>query len=561
MGKIVDCFALLVNRNPRSLSKSRSYFSDRYSMPSRAIQNSSARCTLRRAVVVALVSAACGAGVVHAAADLPDLGDASNAVISEQQERTIGKRIMLEIRGDRAFVEDAELSDYINGLGNKILAASRGTTNDTRRDFEFFFLNDDAVNAFALPGGFIAVHSGLILTSTNESELAGVMGHEIAHVLQRHQARGADEQRKQAPLQLLALAGAIAAARTNSPSSGQATEALVVGSAALAAQKQLDYTRDYEREADRLGIQVMARAGFAPEGMPGFFDRLLRASRHNDGKAPGYLRTHPLTTERIAEMQDRVTQMGADGKRSVPDTMEYRMAQAKLRVLGLSANDAVTFFRNSLATSTVLRNRGDTFGLALAQLEARNFVEAEKELAKIRTWGNGNTGHAWIEHLAARIKSAQKKWDESLAIYAAAMKKFPGERALSYDHIETLFESGQVDAGLAAANEKLKFVTDDPTYYELAAKGYERKNKRLAQHRAIGESYFRRGHLRAAIDQYEIAAKAKDGDFYDSSGVESRLRELKEQYRTRALMPGEKRDTPLDREIEKERPAPTEGKS
>jgi predicted Zn-dependent protease len=135
------------------------------------------------------------------------------------------------------------------------------------------------------------------------------------------------------------------------------------------------------------------------------------------------------------------------------------------------------------------------------------------------------------------------------------MKRFPGERALSYGYIETLYESGQVDAGIAAVNDKLKFVADDPYYYELAAKGYERKNKRLAQHRAIGESYFRRGNLRGAIEQYEIASKAKDGDFYESSGVESRLRELRQQYRNRPLLPGEKRDTPLDKELEKERPA------
>lgn len=494
-------------------------------------------------------------GVTLHAADLPDLGDSSNAIVTEQQERTIGKRIMMEIRGDRAFVEDPELADYIASLGNRMVSASRGTVNDNRRDFEFFFLNDQTVNAFAILGGIVGIHSGLFLTTTTESELAGVVGHEIAHVLQRHQARGADEQRKSAPLQLLALAGAIAAARSNSASSGQATEALVVGSAALSAQKQLDYTRDFEREADRLGIQIMSRAGFDPQGMPGFFDRMLRANRHNDGKAPGYLRTHPLTTERIAEMQDRVASMGVDGKRSVPDSIEYRLAHAKLRVMGMSPNDAVNFFRNSMAASTVLRNRADTYGLAMALMEARNFAEAEKELAKIRTWGNANSGHPWIENLAARIKTGQKKWNEAAEIYTAAMKRFPGERALSYGYINTLFESGQTDAAIAAANERLAVVVDDPMYYELAAKGYERKNKKLAQHRSIGEAYYRRGNLRAAIDQFEIASKAKDGDFYESSSVDSRLRELKQQYRNRPLMPGEKRDTPLDKELEKEPPS------
>ncbi len=500
---------------------------------------------------------------VHAQG-LPDLGDSSDAVISAQQERTIGKRIMLEIRGDRAFVEDAELSDYITGLGNRMIAASRGSTNDNRRDFEFFLLNDEAINAFALLGGFVAIHSGLFLTTTNESELAGVMGHEIAHILQRHQSRGADEQRKNAPLQLAMLAGAILAARSNSSSSAQATEAIVASSAALSYQNQLNYTRDFEREADRLGLLVMSQASFDPQGMPGFFERMLRANRHNDGKTPGYLRTHPLTTERIAEMQDRVASMGTGNKRtastggasfstegrsSVPDSVEYKLARAKLRVMSMSPFEAVTFFKGEIAASTIMRNRADAYGLTLALTQSRQFDSAEKELASIRTW---NGGHPWIENLAAQIKNGERKFDEALKIYKAAIKNFPGQRALTYGYIETLYEAGQIDAALLAANEQLKNIVDDPRLYELAAKGYERKNKRLAEHKAIGEAYYRRGNLMGAIQQFEIAVKAKDGDFYESSGAESRLRELKLEFRNRPLLPGEKRDKELDKELDKE---------
>jgi beta-barrel assembly-enhancing protease len=522
---------------------------------------------ISRMVRAAIFAAAAGMAtfpITSHTEGLPDLGDSSDAVVSEPQERAIGKRIMLEVRGDRAFVDDPELSDYITSLGNRMVAASHGATNDNRRDFEFFLLNDESINAFALLGGFIGVHSGLVLTSTTESELAGVVGHEIAHILQRHQSRGADEQRKAAPLQLLTLAAAIVAARSNSSSSGQATEALLTTSAALQYQNQLNYSRDFEREADRLGIQIMARAGFDPQGMPGFFERMLRANRHNDGKAPGYLRSHPLTTERIADMQDRAAQMGGSGKRSVPDSIEYRFAKAKLRVSTSSPNEAAAFFRNSLAESTLVRNRADTYGLALALTQAHDYATAEKVLAGIRPLdGAAKPGvlstvvpHPWVENLAAQIKLGQKKWNDALAIYKDGMKNFPQERSMFYGYIDTLYESGQIDAALAAANEKLRTVQDDPRYYELAAKCYERKNKRLAQHRAIGEAYYRRGNLIGAIEQYQIAAKAKDGDFYESSGVESRLRELKVQYKNRALMPGEKRDTPMDRDDDREDRSP-----
>ena len=479
---------------------------------------------------------------------LPELGDSSDAVVTAPQERAIGKRIMIEIRGDNAFIDDPELVDYINSLGNKLVAASPGATNDNRRDFEFFILNDDSINAFALLGGFVGVHSGLILTTTNESELTSVIGHEIAHVLQRHQSRGADEQRKNAPMSLLGLAAAILASRSNSPSSGQAVEAALITSQALAYQNQLNYTRDFEREADRLGLQVMQRAGFDPSGMPSFFERMLRANRHNDGKAPGYLRTHPLTTERIADMQDRVQQMGVDGKRSVPDSIEYRLAVAKLRAMSLGSTEAVSFFRNAIAERTILRNRADVYGLALALYRARDFIGAERELNTLRTSGintalsSAGLKHAWVENLAAQIQTGQRKWDNALAIYKTAMRAFPSQRALIHGYIDTLYESGKIDAALDAANEELKTTQDDPKLYELAAKIYERKGKKLAQHRAIGEAYFRRDNLQGAIEQYTMAVKARDGDFYDSSSAESRLRELKSLYKNRPLLPGEKRD-------------------
>ncbi len=514
--------------------------------------------TRLKRMTAALTLSACIAmpgGLV--AQGLPELGDASDAVLSAPQERAIGKRIMLEVRGDRAFVEDAEIQDYISSIGSRLVGATRSATNDNRRDFEFFVLNDESINAFALLGGFIGIHSGLLLATTNESELAGVFGHELAHILQRHQSRGADAQRKGLPLQLLGLATAILAARSNSSSSAQATEAALAASTALSYQNQLDYSREFESEADRLGIQTMVGAGFDPRGMVGFFERLLSANRHNDGKAPGYLRSHPLTTERIADMQNRVDQMGAETKRSVPDSLDYRFAQAKLRVMSMGGGDSIGFFREAISQRTVLRNRADVYGLALALTRTRDFAAAEKELSSIR--GGSNTPHPWVENLAAEIKAGQRNWTDSLQLYRAAMHAFPQHRALFYGSVEALYESGQTDAALLQINDRLKNIQDDARLFELAAKGYEKKNKKLAQHRAIGEAYFRRGNLIGAVEQLQIAVKAKDGDFYESSSAEARLREMRVAFRNRPLMPGErseKRDRDDDRDDPPETPRP-----
>jgi predicted Zn-dependent protease len=478
------------------------------------------------------------------AQSLPDLGDASDSLVTEPQERAIGKRIMLDVRGDRAFIDDAEIVEYITTLGSRLVAALKGATNDNRREFEFFVLNDETINAFALLGGFVGFHSGTILASRSESELAGVMGHEISHVTQRHAARGAMGQRGSGLMQLAALAAAILAARSGSSSASQATEAAIVGGQALAIQKQLDYSQDFEREADRLGIQVMMRAGFDPQGMVGFFDRLLRANRHNEGKAPGYLRTHPLTTERIADMQNRVDQILNESDkrlRLVVESPEYKLAQARLRVMSLSATDAIAFFRGAIDERTVLRNRADVYGLAMAMAKGRDFAGAERELMKVRL---SPAPHPWIENQLAEIQLGQGKFDAAIATYRDGIKRFSDSRPLALGLIDAYYLAGQTQTALTLANERLKSIQDDAKLYEIAAKCNEKLGKKLAQHRAIAEAYYRRGNLVGAVEQLEIALKSKDGDFYESSSTESRLRELKAEYKNRPLMPGEKRDRP-----------------
>jgi predicted Zn-dependent protease len=498
------------------------------------------------AAIAALTGALAWAPAPTIADGLPDLGDSADSSISEPQERTIGKRIMREVRADRTYITDPLLNDYIMNLGNRLVAASQGAVNDNRKDFEFFLLNDDTLNAFALLGGFVGTHSSLVLATQTESELAGVLGHEVAHVLQRHSSRGAEGQKKAAPLQLLGLLAAIAATRSNSSSSGQATEAAIVTSAALQYQNQLDYSREFEREADRLGILIMTRAGFDANGMVGFFERLHRATRHVDGKTPGYLRTHPLTTERIADMQNRVDQMGIE-KRSAPaESPDYRFAQAALRVISMGPKDAAQHFRTEIAARTVLRNRADTYGLALALARANEFAAAERELATLK----GGGPNEWVDTLSCEVAAGKRDWAGAQTCYKSALLRFPNSRALAYGQIKTYYEAGDTDAGLNAANDRIKRNPDDAQFHELAARGFERKNKRLAQHRALAEAYFRRDNLMGAVDQMELAVKAKDGDFYETSSAESRLRELKLAFKTRALMPGEKRDTPRDKEEE-----------
>lgn len=449
---------------------------------------------------------------------LPDLGEASSSSLSEQQERTIGNRVMREIRADPAFLDDPEIAAYVKSLGARLLASAEGG----RRDLEFFVVNDDQVNAFALVGGHIGVYTGLIALTQNESELAGVLAHEISHITQRHQARAMHGQRGTQIASLAALAVAILASRSGGSQAGQVTEAAVMGASAMAMQSQLDYTRDHEREADRVGLTLLDRAGLDTRGMVTFFERLLRANRLNEFKgAPSYLRTHPLTTERIADMQDRVLRLPT---RMVPDSFDYRLARAKIRAMSGAPQEAILHFTTQLADKTVLRPREDVYGLAFAQRRARELDAAWATLAPLRT---GMTTSPSFELLAAQIRADQGRVDEALAIYRGALKVSPQNRALAYGYLELLVQRGRNKEALADLEERLRYVNDDARLYELQARAYESSGQRLAHHRAQAEAYYRRGNLAQAVDQLEIAVKFRNANFYDLSSAESRLRELR----------------------------------
>jgi beta-barrel assembly-enhancing protease len=456
-----------------------------------------------------------------AAQGLPDLGDASSATLSESQERTIGNRIMREVRVDPAYIDDPDVADYVSALGARLL----GAAESGRRDLAFFAVQDENVNAFALVGGYIGIHTGLILLTQTESELAGVVAHEVAHITQRHTARSMHGQSRTQWTSLAALALAILASRGGGSQSGQVTEAAVATAGALQMQNMIDYTREHEREADRVGLTMLERAGFDTRGMASFFERMLRANRLNEfkGSTPSYLRTHPLTTERIADMQDRIDRMPG---RMVPDSFEYRLVRARLRAASGSPTEAVSYFRTALADQSVLRPREEVFGLALALRRARDFEAAARTLAPLR---ESASPHPAFEVLAAQIAADQRKDAEALATFRAALERFPRHRALVYAHLEFLLQTGRHAEALADLDQRLRGVQDDPRLYELQARAYEAAGRRVAQHRAQAEAAYRKGNLAAAVDQLETAVKVKDGDFYSVSSAEARLRELREQ--------------------------------
>ncbi|MEJ2175466.1 MAG: M48 family metalloprotease [bacterium] len=266
---------------------------------------------------------------------LPDLGGTADATLPPQVERGIGEELMREIRyRDPDYVDDAEVTEYLNLLGGRLVAVAP----DVRQAFDFFVIRDGSINAFALPGGFIGVNTGLIVQSASESELASVLAHEIAHVTQRHIARmvGAQEQ-----MQIPMIAGVIAAILLGGSRPDLAGGAIAAVQGA-GVQSQLNYTRSFEREADRVGFQMLASSGFDPRAMAAFFDKLQRATRvSDDGSVPGYLRTHPMSIDRMSDAQNRAEHLRY---KQTPDSLEYHLVRAKLRADSGDAQDEVAYF-------------------------------------------------------------------------------------------------------------------------------------------------------------------------------------------------------------------------
>jgi predicted Zn-dependent protease len=444
---------------------------------------------------------------------LPDLGDVAQAGFTPLQERRLGESIMREIRADRAYYDEAEATDYVNNLGNRL--ASRSI--EARQHFEFFLIRDSQINAFALPGGFIGVNTGLILAAQAESEVAGVMAHEIAHVTQRHIARMLMQQDQSA----VATLGAIAAALLLSRVSTQAAEAAIAFGQAGAIQNQLNFTRDNEREADRVGLQILDQAGFDPRGMAAFFERLQRATRVYEAGAPSYLRTHPLTFERIADMQNRTEQLGY---RQVPDSIEFQLIRAKLRAQLDAPRDAVAFFEQSLAERKFLSEAASRYGLVVSLMRLREHGRARAELAALRKLVPENP---IVETVTCEFGAQAGGAEKALPCYRDAMKNHSSYRALVYAYANALLETKRPQEALRLVEARLQIITDDYRLYLLQARAYAALGKPLAQHRAQAEAYVRTGNLGAAMEQLRIGLKSGDGDFYQVSSAESRLRELR----------------------------------
>lgn len=494
---------------------------------------------------IAAVLIASGVAVASPAAaqlTLPTLGETSDLTTSA--ERRLGDRIIRELYRDPDYVDDPVVADYVQGIWHPLLAAAkaRGELSaelDERFAWEILLGRDRTVNAFALPGGYLGVHLGLIGVVATRDELASVLAHELSHVTQRHISRLITQQSKQTPLLLGAMVlGALAASKNPG-----ATQALVVGGQALAIQNQLNFSRDMEREADRIGYGLMAPAGFAPQGFVSMFEKLQQANRLNDNGSWPYLRSHPLTTERMADMQSRIP----PGATSAPGaamqaSSEHAMVAARARVL---SNPGVDTLRQWIAepkgsgfqSQPLPRRAGALYAAALASSQLRDAANARLIARQLDDLVRQDAA----AHRLARLLVAETELAAGDA--SAALPSIPdGNNARRPELVlrtQALLRANRPADATQALQTWVATHPKDATVWQLLASAWQAQGQALRAIRAEAEAQAARYDYAAAVDRFKAGQDmARRGgaavDHIEASIIDTRLRAMESLLREQA---------------------------
>jgi len=454
----------------------------------------------------------CTISLAGIAIELPDIGISANTVMSPADEQKLGKAFIRQLRRQVEIIDNPQIKNYINALGKRIASYS----NDPEQHFHFFVVNEPSLNAFAVPGGFVGIHSGLILRTRSESELASVIAHEIAHVTQRHIARMIEASQG---FSLQAMAALIAAAvLAGVADNGQIGHAAIAAVMAGNIQMQINFTRTHESEADRVGMQTLARAGFDPRSMSIFFERLQAASRYT-GNVPEFLRSHPVTTDRIAEARDRAEKYPLQAQR---DTRLYHLTKAQLLVLISNDKQQLSNKLKSMLRNGHYRDEpAIRYAIALSLLDTSQSEGVQTQI----DWLFKNDGDRIAYRLLkANLALLQNKPAKAMQIYDEALEVYPDDKMLGLDYAEKLLQNN------AAHQAKMVLLRipslSNPNYYRLLARAYQSTGAIAEAHLALAESYYIIGQTSLALEQLKLARQQNKLNFYLSSRIAARYKKL-----------------------------------
>ena len=465
---------------------------------------------------------------------LPDIGDPSQAEFGSDEERKMGLDIMRRLRERGAVMDDVQLNEYLHSIGQGIATYA----DQNGAPFTFFMVRDSSINAFALPYNFIGVNAGLLLATQREDELAGVIAHEIAHVSQHHIVRAiADMRRMTIPMAAAMVAGAALAT-----ASKQAGQAAMVGTMAATAQHQISFTRANEQEADRIGMQLLAKAGFDPRGMSDFFGKLERMAGSGEARnrVPEMLLTHPRPESRVADTQHRVEIPPV--RRTAPrDRKAYDLAKARARVLATDDNNSlIRDLETLLAKGGYASETAQRYAYALALRQAGRYHDAQQQVNRLL--------RSDPDRLAFRIEAAELalaggERAQGWRLFEETRQLYPDDFTLAMHYGRTLATQGDPKLALRLMQPHLRRRPNDPALYASYAQAAQRAGDLAATHATMAEYHYLNGELLPAIEQLEQGLKNPGL----SPNQEAQLRARLKQIRAEAIaqdLPVPKRDAP-----------------
>ncbi|WP_422909680.1 M48 family metalloprotease [Pseudomonas sp. MAC6] len=450
------------------------------------------------------------------ASDLPSLGDASSAIVSPQQEHQLGRAWLSLVRGQVSQLDDPQLKDFVE---TSVYRLSETSQLQDRR-LEFVLLNSPQINAFAAPGGIVGVNGGLFLYAQTEAEYASVMAHELAHLSQRHFARGLEaQQRMQLPVMAGLLAGIVAAAA----GAGDLGIAAIASTQAAAMQEQRRFSRQNEQEADRIGLVNLEKAGFDPRAMPSMFERLMRQYRY-DRRPPEFLLTHPVSESRIADTRNRAEQYKAAG---ITDSVRYQLMRARVQLIyEETPGVAAKRFRNMLDENPQME--AARYGLAIAQIKSGQHKDARETLQPLLAGAPNdvsyNLAQVELDMAANRLGDAQSRITRLLSLY-------PSNYPVNQAHIDLLMKQSRTQEAERALDGLLKTRGKDPDIWYQVAEVRGLVGNTIGLHQARGEFFALVGDYNQALEQLDFAKRRASNNFQLASRIDARQRELMEEKR------------------------------
>lgn len=441
---------------------------------------------------------------------LPEMGDSSGTLISPAQEQELGAAFFRNLHFRLTINSDAEIQQYIQSIGRQLVTHSDLPSNP----FHFFVVLDNQINAFAGPGGYIGINSGLLLLTESESELASVMAHEIAHVTQRHLYRAFEAASK---LSIPTAAATLAALLIGTQSPALAQAALIAIQAG-SVQFQIDFTRDNEKEADRVGMQTLAHSNYDPRSMPVFFERLQQSTRYYGRDIPEFLRTHPVSASRISDTRGRSYKYPY---KHYPDSKGYQLSKAKLRVMtSADKKNALEYFKAREHLGTKDQQAIARYGLALVNLKNQQYNTAEEIFLQLTQQYPNQPQYAYAQ---AKTAFEAQHYKKALQLFRSAVKRFPSNSAIQIEQISTLLKTGNPKKAKEILQSLSYTAKNQPLYFELMAQTHAALKQTAESHRYLAEYYYLSGQTAAAILQIKLAKKAKGINFYLQSILDDRL--------------------------------------